>query len=182
MVSDFRKKKYTHVFYVFLDSDKSGSIERKDFALTATNIAKKRGYKAGETAYELIKEMLGKIWEGLIKDADANGDGVVTVDEWIKLWDEYAKNPAGAKEWQKLYAKCFFQLADVANDGTIDAEEFGTVCECFGLDKNESMESFKKLTGGKAQINFAEYEKLFQEYFTSDDVNAPGNNIFGKPK
>lgn len=182
MVSDLRKKKYTHVFNVFLDSDKSGSVEKSDFALTAKNIAKKRGYNPGEPVYESIKEMLGKIWEGMIKDADANGDGVVTLDEWIRLWDEYAKNPAAAKEWQKLYAKCLFKMADDAGDGKIDADEFATVCECFGLDANESKEAFKKLSGGKAEIGWEDYEKLVREYFSTDDPNSPANFIFGKPK
>lgn len=182
MVSDYRRKKYSHVFYVFLDTDKSGSVDRNDFSLTAAKIAKKRGYNPGDVTYELIKEMLSKVWEGLVKDADTDGDGVVNIEEWVQLWDAFAKNPAGAKEWQKLLSKCLFQLADAANDGSVDADEFAGVCENFGLDKNDSVEAFKKMAGGKASIGWEEYEKLITEYFVTDDVNAPGNYIFGKPK
>lgn len=182
MVSDFRKKKYSHVFYVFLDSDKSGSVDKKDFSLTAANIAKKRGWNPGDVTYELVKEMLGKIWEGLLKDADTNGDGVVNIEEWVKLWDQFAQNPAEPREWQTLLAKCLFKLADAANDGAIDVDEFSNICEIFGLNKNDSVDAFKKMASGKSQINAEDYEKLIREYFTTDDANAPGNFIFGKPK
>lgn len=182
MVSDYRRKKYAHVFYVFLDSDKSGSVDRKDFSLTAAKIAKKRGYNAGDVIYEIIKEMLTKLWEGLLQDADTDGDGVINIEEWVQLWDKFAQNPAGAKDWQKLLAKCLFQLADAANDGAVDAEEFSSICEIFGLNKNDSVEAFNKMAAGKSKIGWDDYEKLVVEYFTTDDVNAPGNYIFGKPK
>lgn len=174
MVSDFRKKKFVHVFTSFFDTNKSGSIDKKDFDLASENISKVRGWKAGEAAHKMLQETLQKLWDGL-QGADSNKDGEVSVHEWISVWDSYATKPA---EWQNLYAKFVFQLEDGSNDGAIDSEEFSNIYAAFGLDKAEAVAAFQKL--GKPSISWDDFQGLFKEYFTSDDVNAPGNFIFGK--
>ncbi|KAL0822098.1 hypothetical protein ABMA28_005462 [Loxostege sticticalis] len=179
MVSDFRKKKYVHVFTTFFDTNKSGTIDKKDFDLSKEQIAKLRGWKAGEPTYKILEDTLSQLWEGL-QGADANKDGEVSVDEWVAVWDNYAKNPSAAAEWQSLYARFVFQLEDGSNDGSIDSEEFSSVYAAFGYDKAEAVEAFKKLAGGKAKVTWPEFEQLFKEYFSTDDVNAPGNFLFGK--
>lgn len=181
MVSDFRKKKLLHIFHVCFDTDKSGSVNKNDFDMALVNISKHRGYNPGEIAYELLKDLLTNIWEGL-KVADSDGDGEISADEWIALWDEYAKNPAYAKEWQLLLCKCIFQLQDATHDGEIDSDEFVSVLVSFGLDKQESIDSFQKIAKGKDKITFPEFEVLWKEYFTSENPDDAGNYIFGRYK
>nr|QEQ55814.1 juvenile hormone diol kinase [Heortia vitessoides] len=173
MVSDFRKKKLQHVFTVFFDTNKSGNIDKKDFDLAVEKVAGIRGWKAGEAPYKVLQDTLNALWEG-IQTADANKDGEVTFDEWVSAWDTIDK------EWQILYAKFIFQLEDASSDGSIDSGEFSTVYASFGIDKAEAVAAFQKMANGKANVSWPEFEQLFKEYFTSEDVNAPGNFIFGK--
>jgi juvenile hormone diol kinase len=180
MVSDFRKKKLLHVFTVFFDTNKSGGVDKKDFDLAIEKTAQLRGWTAGESAYKVLQETMLAVWEGLQSGADSNKDGEVSQDEWITMWDSYAKNPSGAAEWQNLYAKIIFQLEDASNDGSIDSEEFSTVYEAFGLNKEEAKSAFSKMSKGKSNVAWDEFQALWKEYFTSEDVNAPGNFIFGK--
>ncbi|CAG9788967.1 unnamed protein product [Diatraea saccharalis] len=180
MVSDFRKKKLVHVFTAFFDTNKSGSIDKKDFVLAIEKTAKLRGWKEGDVTYKLLQETLMAVWEGIQSSADADKDGQVTLDEWISMWDNFSKNPAKAADWQRLYAKCIFQLEDSSNDGAIDSEEFSSVYASLGLDKVEATAAFGKMAQGKDKVNWEEFEKLWNEYFASEDVNAPGNFIFGK--
>lgn len=179
MVSDFRKKKLLHVFNVFFDTDKSGIVEQKDFELAIKNIAKIRGWKEGEFVYEEAKKIAVVMWEGLQQQADKDGDGKVTADEWIKLWDDFAKNPDAAAEWQLLYCRFVFQLQDAGFDGKVDSGEFSAVYESFGLDKQKSVEAFKNLAQGKETITWEEFQQLWKEYFSTEDSDAPGNFIFG---
>ncbi|XP_026322731.1 calexcitin-2-like [Hyposmocoma kahamanoa] len=180
MVSDFRTKKYLHVFNTFIDVNKNGTIDKNDFLVTMRNVAKKRGYNPGDIIYKFMEDMLDLVWDGLIKAADADSDGTINKDEWIKLWDEYSKKAEKADEWYQLYAKCIFQLIDAGSDGSIDDQEFADFFENFGISKDKSLESFKKAAGGKNKVNWEEYFTLFKEYFTSDDVNAPGSCVFGQ--
>nr|AGG56523.1 juvenile hormone diol kinase [Antheraea yamamai] len=179
MVSDFRKKKLLHVFNAFFDTDRSGSVDKKDFELAATNISKLRGWNPGEIPYDILQQSLLAIWEGLQVHADFDKSGEVSKDEWIALWDAFSKNPDSAKDWQNLLCKCIFQIEDSSNDGKIDCDEFAGVHASFGLDRDESVEAFKKLSKGKDTVTWPEFQELWKEYFTSEDVEAPGNFIFG---
>lgn len=180
MVSDFRKKKLLHVFHTFFDTDRSGDVDRKDFELAIEKIAQLRGWKAGEYIYEEAKKIAVTMWEGLQSQADKNNDGHVTADEWIQLWDEFAKNPEKATEWQMLYCRFIFQLEDAGMDGKIDANEFAALYVSFGLNKDECIDAFKKMAAGKEHVNWDEFQVLWKEYFATEDKDAPGNFIFGK--
>lgn len=176
MVSDFRKKKLLHVFSKFFDTDGSGNIEKKDFEMAIERITKTRGWSAGDAKYKYVQETLLKIWEGL-SSADTNNDGQVSQEEWFSLWDNFNKAPA---DWQNLYCKFTFSLEDASNDGSIDSEEFSSVFASFGLDKGEAVKAFQKMAKGKSEVTWAEFQELWKEYFTSEDVNAAGNFIFGR--
>ncbi|PZC77500.1 calexcitin-2 [Helicoverpa armigera] len=177
MVSDFRKKKLLHVFSRFFDTDGSGSIEKDDFKTAIDRINKSRGWNAGDAKYKHVEETMLKIWEGIEKAADSNNDGKVSQEEWFAMWDAFATKPF---DWQNLYCKFAFELEDASNDGAIDAEEFSSVQASFGLNKDDAVAAFQKMAKGKPQVTWAEFQELWKEYFLSDDVNAPGNYIFGK--
>lgn len=180
MVSDFRKKKLLHVFHTFFDTNKSGSIDKNDFDLAIEKVANLRGASSGDAKFKEIQESMLKIWEGLQKRGDADNDGQVSVDEWISMCDEYAKNPKAPVEWQSLYMKFIFQLEDASSDGSIDSSEFASVYVSFGLNKDEAVAAFQKMSNGKPSVSWNEFQDLWREYFTTEDPNAPGNFIFGK--
>ncbi|CAH2044337.1 unnamed protein product, partial [Iphiclides podalirius] len=180
MVSDFRKKKLMYLFNQFFDSNKSGSIDKKDFELAAEQISKMRGWKQGDAKYKETLDSLLKIWDGLQSVADSDKDGQVTAEEWVNMWEEYAKNPSAAADWQNQYCKFIYQLEDASGDGAIDSEEFSTVFESFGLPKSEAASAFQKMSGGKSEISWSDFQALWREYFVTEDPKAPGNFIFGK--
>ncbi|KAJ6639720.1 Calexcitin-2 [Pseudolycoriella hygida] len=78
------------------------------------------------------------------------------------------------------YMNFMFDLEDASNDGTIDAQEFALVCSSYGLDANECEQAFAKMSKGAIEVNRDEFAVLWREYFSTDDVAAPGNFIFGK--
>ncbi|CAH2044335.1 unnamed protein product, partial [Iphiclides podalirius] len=179
MVSEFRRKKYMEVFNSF-DRDSSGTIEKKDFEIAAEEIAKANG-KVDEGKRKEYLSTLLKIWEGIASQADSNKDGHVSAEEWVALWDAYAKNPSAAQEWQSVYCKFTFQLLDTGGDGTIDSGEFVKAYEAWGFKRNGAEALFEKMSGGKPAISWAEFQVLWKEYFAADDVNAPGNSLFTSP-
>ncbi|CAK1587329.1 unnamed protein product [Parnassius mnemosyne] len=178
MVSEFRKKKYLYLFNG-LDSDASGTIEKKDFEKSAEMMAKSADGKVNDAKHKEYLDTMLKIWDGLQSQADSNKDGKVSADEWVALWDAYAKNPSSAHDWQKLYCKFSFQLLDTGNDGSIKSDEFVKVYEIWGFDKNDAVTSFEKLSKGKGSISWADFQELWEEYFKTEDANAPGNMLFG---
>ncbi|CAH2044339.1 unnamed protein product, partial [Iphiclides podalirius] len=179
MISEFRKQKLLHLFNIFFDIDSSGSIERNDFELAAKNIAELRGWVPSDQKYKETLDSLLQIWEGLQGAADADEDGAVTAEEWVSMWESFADNPGSEFDWQKQYCKFMFQLEDAGGDGAIDSEEFSSVYESFGLMKEDAEAAFQVMSQGKPSVSWAEFQELWNQYFTSDDPNEPGNFIFG---
>lgn len=179
-ISDFRKKKLLFLFNVFFDVNQSGEIDLKDFELAIEKVCQLRGWSAGSAKNTETHDVMIKIWEGLRSKADKDNDGQVSVEEWCNMWDAYAKDPSTAMEWQNRYMNFMFDLEDASNDGGIDAAEFSLVCSSYGLDKKECEEAFKKMSQGREEVTREQFAQLWQEYFSAEDPNAPGNFIFGK--
>jgi len=178
MVSDLRKNKLNYVFDTFFDINKDGSIERNDFEMAIENIAKLRGYKAGGPRYTDTNNSFLSIWEKLRQHADTNKDDKVSREEWIALW---ATADGPNEEWKNLYKEFMFRLQDANADGSVDGDEFVTVCNTFGVPKDEATKAYAKISNdGKTEVDIALYTKLWKEFFSSDDASALGNNIFGK--
>jgi len=179
-ISDFRKKKLVYVFNVFFDVNQSGTIDRKDFELAIEKICTLRGWQSGTPQYAKTFESMIQIWDGLRQRADSNKDGQVSIDEWSSMWDEYAKNPEKALEWQTQYLRFMFDLEDASADGGIDIDEFTSVCSCYGLEIAECREAFQKMSQGKKEVNYEQFVELWKQFFMSENPSEPGNFIFGK--
>lgn len=69
------------------------------------------------------------------------------MEEWASMWDDYSKSPENALEWQNQYQRFMFDLEDASGDGSIDIDEFTSVCSCYGLKPQECREAFQKMSG-----------------------------------
>lgn len=69
----------------------------------------------------------------------------MSVEEWVSMWNDYAQNPSAALKWQQLYSQFMFQLEDASADGSIDCDEFTTVCSSYGIDPQECKVAFSKM-------------------------------------
>lgn len=178
---EFRQKKLLFVFNVFFDVNASGTIEKKDFDIAMEKICRMRGYSPSDVKYQETQKALISIWEGLKAKADKDHDGQISHTEWYTMWEEYAKAPESALEWQKEYMNFIFDLQDSSADGTIDEGEFTTVCTGYGISEADCKLAFAKFTSnGTVEINREEFAKLWQDYFVGDDPTLRGNFIFGK--
>ncbi|KPJ08056.1 Calexcitin-2 [Papilio machaon] len=178
MVSDFRRKKLLHM-YKFLDKDGSGTIDKKDFQLAAESMTKQRGWKEGDALYKESLDMTDLVWNALQKAGDANNDGEVSADEWVTMWDTISKSAAD-REWLSQYCKFIFKMQDFNNDGFIDSDDYVAARSIAGTSKEDAVAAFQKLAQGKSKISLTDFQKLWDEYFLSEDPNAPGNFIAGK--
>lgn len=69
----------------------------------------------------------------------------VSIDEWNSMWNDYALNPSAALKWQQQYCHFMFELEDTSADGSIDCDEFTTVCSSYGIDPPECKAAFAKM-------------------------------------
>nr|KAF7429272.1 hypothetical protein H0235_005670 [Vespula pensylvanica] len=159
--------------------NQSGAIDKKDFDLAVQRICSSRHWSSDNPKTQQTKDTLLKIWEELQQRADSDQDGQISRDEWYSMWEDYAKDPASAHDWQQTYMKFMFDLEDSSGDGSIDENEFSNVCHSHGVQEAEARDAFKKMGVGN-EVTRDKFFELWKQYFTSDDPNAPGNFIFGK--
>lgn len=62
------------------------------------------------------------------------------------MWNEYAKDPENPLEWQSQYLRFMFDLEDASGDGSIDIDEFTSVCSCYGLELSECKDAFVRMS------------------------------------
>lgn len=174
-MSDFRKKKVLYVFSTFFDVDNSGGIDDKEFSAAAERLCRVHGWslKEGKGA-DVLKRLLA-IWEEL-RQGDVDGDNEVDKDEWCALWKD-----GSTQGWQGKYKDLIFDLHDTSGDGSVGEDEFVAVNAMGDISASDCKLAFNKMTNnGSLDLTRDAYTKLFNEYFSSDDVNAPGNFIFGR--
>ncbi|XP_049843019.1 calexcitin-2-like [Schistocerca gregaria] len=180
-MADFRKKKLMYVFSVFFDVNRSGTIEKKDFEIAIEKICRTRGWAEGSADQQKTRNTLLQVWEGLQQRADANKDGQVSETEWVQMWEDFAKSGDSVLEWQSRYRDFMFQHVDSSGDGTIDLDEFISVYTSYGISEEECRKAYSKFTNNQSvQVTPQVFEKLWREFFSSTDPEAPGNFIFGK--
>jgi len=176
-LSDFRLAKLTYVFERFFDIDKSGTIEKEDFVLAVKQICKVRGWSESDKSYQEVSASFLKMWDVLRKRCYKEDNEKISPEEFVQLW----RNPEKIDEWERVYMDLMFQLQDTSGDGVIDEVEFASVCESYGVNPAEARQAFQTFSHrGHVEVDPKYYEKMWKEYFGSDDPSAMGNFMFGK--
>ena len=178
MVSELRRKKLTKAFNA-LDHDGSGVITQQDLELSAQSTAQVRGYKAGSPEYQSIYDKsVTKPWNDLAK-MDGDGDGKVTLDEFIAYYDKPANDPT-LSELITSGGETLFNVGDTDGDGEISLENFKKMNLVWQSDEAQAEQTFAKLdTNGDGSINKEEFLAHVKDFFFSDDPASPGNLILG---
>jgi Ca2+-binding EF-hand superfamily protein len=178
MVSELRRKKLTKVFNT-LDHDGSGVITKQDLELSAQSTAQARGYEAGSAEYQSIYDKsVTKQWNDLTK-MDGDGDGKVTLDEFIAYYDKPADDPT-LSELITSGGEVLFDVGDSDGDGEISFENFKTMNLLWQSDEAQAEETFRKLDlNGNGSISKQEFLAHVKDFFFSDDPESPGNLILG---
>lgn len=181
-LTEFQLKKVKSVYQNLYDSNKDGIIDKNDFKDCMKKISSLHHWANNDDAYRLAKDILENVWEGLQKDADINEDGIVTLDEWVKMWNKFSES-GKVPQWNEEYIKFMFLANDTSGDGFVDRGEFVTVQKIFGNSEADSNKAFDKLAQGAKEdrLSKEDFTSLWHEYFTSNNAEARGNYLFGLP-
>jgi Ca2+-binding EF-hand superfamily protein len=179
MLSDTKRKKYTHYFNI-LDHDQDGMLEREDFVTVARVAAALRGIEAESPDYVALEAAVLLTWIHTQEFADTDGNGKVTLDEWLQTLEATGTNEEKFATYATPWAIGFFDLIDADGDGVIGRPEYRAMLQCFRSDGMDSDSAFERLDSNKdGAISKEEAMQLVREFLMSDDPNAAGNWLFG---
>lgn len=180
MLSKFQKDKLTHYFNI-LDFDNNGVLEEDDFLAIAENLAILWFVEDDEIASKKIETTFKNQWKNLT--SFVGGDGThISLEQWLQFADNSIIN--GDSERERQYFENFtselIENFDTDNDGHISMMEYVDFFVGYRIEVRYSAKSFAKLDENKdKQISKSELAKALQDFFKSDDKDAPGNWIFG---
>nr|QTY40851.1 venom polypeptide precursor [Doratifera vulnerans] len=168
------KMKTKFSFDHYMDVNGNGKLAFDDLETFVNVFTQKKHWPLNGKQHAEALEQMKKVMQGMLEQSGATDVGYITEEQWMELWDEYAKNPDQVHEWQRLLEDFIFKSFDINGDGVIDLYEFTDLYSGLG-ENNKTMAriAFTKLTNGKNSLNKEEFSKLWKEYYTSNDPNGP---------
>ena len=88
MLSDLRRRKFATMFGA-ADINDNGVLDRGDFLAVAEKFSARNGWEEGSDDYAGMYELCAGWWEAMRANADIDGDGIVTLEEFCATLEDY---------------------------------------------------------------------------------------------
>lgn len=177
MLSDLQKKKLTAWFYR-LDVDSSESLNQHDFQVIVERISQALSLNPESLTYAYLRTTYASMWRN-VRLTDANQDGEVTLDEWLKYHEELIDSES-YHDRLKAQFDVLFNLLDFDQNKEISMTEYTVLVCAYGAEEKWAKENFKRLDlNGDGHISGPELLTLMDNFFRSDDPESPGNWFWG---
>ncbi|MFT5196706.1 MAG: Ca2+-binding EF-hand superfamily protein [Cellvibrionaceae bacterium] len=181
MLTDLQKAKFTKHFQI-RDTDNDGFVTQNDYHKLTENIASILGWEANHSKKTQIDGIHHGVWEFFWKPADYNDDGRVSLEDHLTMMDsmvERSKEPE-VLDQSRRHSQVLFETFDFGGNGQISAKEYGQFFKAAGVEAEWTDDVFKRLDmNSNGSISLDEFVLLHQQFFSSNDPDAPGNWFYG---
>ncbi|WP_326953610.1 MULTISPECIES: EF-hand domain-containing protein [unclassified Amycolatopsis] len=178
MSQDLLERKWSNFFRHF-DADGNGFIEHEDFVQRGAQVAAAFGYASETAAAQAVTSGFQRVWESLVGNLDADGDGRVSREEFTGGMTVFA----GEDRYQDLFQPAIdalLAMGDADGDGQLSRSEWVRLQVGYGTPETDAEYTFGLLdTDGSGYLSHDEISAATRQYFTSTDADAPGNSLYG---
>ncbi len=178
MLTELQKRKQTALFQrEDMNHDGFyGKADAKEFARRVCDVLK---LPPDSPEYALVHARVGWRPDALRDFYQAKGDQYSLAD-YLELGDIIVHDDALFNEIITEQVKAVMGLWDQDRDGRLSADEFVKLEWCYAIDEEAAREAFRHLDrSGDGYLTIAECHRAAEEFYRSDDPNAPGNWLFG---
>ncbi|WP_410622810.1 EF-hand domain-containing protein [Amycolatopsis sp. cmx-8-4] len=178
MSQDLLERKWSNFFRHF-DADGNGFIEHEDFVQRGAQVAAAFGYATETAAAQAVTAGFQRVWESLVGNLDADGDGRVSRAEFTGGMTVFA----GEDRYQDLFQPAIdalLAMGDADGDGQLSRSEWVRLQVGYGTPETDAEYTFGLLdTDGSGYLSHDEISAATRQYFTGTDADAPGNSLYG---
>ena len=179
MLSDTMKRKLTHHFK-FQDFDQDNFVTQEDWENAAKKLAEAQTLEPDSAGYENLVKKHIQMWETFWKPADQDGDGKVSLEEFLKLADQQRGRGAFSMSQITELFETIFSVLDLDGDKHIMLQDYRSFFKAWGVDEKLAEPAFSSLDFSKdGLVSKMMFVQSGATFFTSDEPNDFGNLMFG---
>lgn len=174
MLSEFRRRKLAAGFNE-LDVDGDGLLGTADIEMLIKNHGLAYGYPEDTEEYRDLTRRTMAVWAQL-KQFDSDDDGMVSLAEYVDGFAEFLKQRNVFMASMSTLVDAFYAVADRNMDGQITEDELILHFRAWNHSEEQARAAFERLDrNGNGAISKAEWMANLEEYYFSEDPEAPGN-------
>lgn len=179
MLTDFQKRKLIALFDMY-DADKNGLLEQADYEQIVQNLATSLHYQPGSPEYARLYADHLAVWNATYQLCGAPGSQRVTQEEYVAAFDQLLSDKDNYQAIVGNWADSLIELSDRDGDGRLSQQEYVTNLRNFNTSEAAANEAFRRLDrNGDGYLTRDEILRRVEEFFYSDDPQAPGNWLVG---
>ena len=172
MVSDVIRHRFAAIFQS-LDRNRDGLIDGTDFEVVVTSLVESRGLEPGSPEANEIRDKINPYWEGLRDLGDADGDGRVTLEEFVSSMTALAGSQEGLAQVGLAVAEQMITAMDADGDGRLDRKEYHDMMGAWGASEAEMDIVFNHMdSDGDGYVSREELMHSVRGFF-QDESPAP---------
>ncbi len=174
-VSDVRMQKYYDTFNNF-DVNGNGVVGQDELSALVQRVTSQFGCSPGTSRYQAFERACTQVWQALL--SEAGSDEQLSKEEYVNMLAN--ASPEKIESIFDPYVEGMFELADRDSDGIITREEFEEHQRAWGLTEDQVRGTFDRLdTNNSGGLSKDEYKAFMNQFFESDDPDAPANVLSG---
>lgn len=178
-LSELQDKKVRHLFTVY-DRRGNGFLEREDYEMLAHAVATEGGLDIDSDGHEEVRRVFLTLFESTKAIADFSRDGKIALDEWVDFFEIVVNDETAFESVVGGMVDLIFDLFDFDESTTLDRDELAAVRRAFGIPADDSGAFFDRLDlDSNGTLDVTELLAAIEDFFRSDDRDAPGNLFFG---
>ena len=179
MLTALQTKKLTRAFHLF-DVDRNGFMEAADCELVVSATTQAMGYPLGSPEYQAYHAEYMAGWYDLVRLGDSDNDQRLTLTEYCAAYGQLMAAPERFNAVILSIVKTIISLWDSNKDGKVSASEYAAYLIAFNATAAEAADAFQRLDrNGDGYLTTDELSQSAEEFFLSDDPQAPGNWLVG---
>lgn len=179
-ITAFLTRKLARRFRTY-DSDGDGFIEREDFTQAGERTTKAFGLVEDDPKAVRFRGMLIGLWDQLVSVTDQDGDGRISLDEYVKAFaNGLLETPESFDEGYLPFLDALMAVADSDDDGKLTLEEHVKwTGALMNLSEADARGIHDLLSDADGLLSTQALLDAIREFYFSEDPAEAGNWLLG---